>query len=189
MSKAALKALRKRYRTILTQGGKESPETPPRSKGQRGRVAKSDAHNLHERLVKHEKSVLRFLRDAHVSVTDDVGERAMRMSRPKSRSRAALARKPTARPMPASQAKCSRWPRSATILSSPSNSRSPAKLPEWSSNTMARRYQRREQLPRTIDSLAATGMPRSPVKLPVRHQGARESEPWSDCRSQGCLGT
>ena len=52
VSKAAFKALRKRYRTILTQGAKGLPEIPPRSKGQRGRVAKSDAHNLHERLVK-----------------------------------------------------------------------------------------------------------------------------------------
>ena len=144
VSKAAFKALRKRYRTILTQGAEELPEIPPRSKGQRGRVAKSDAHNLQERLVKHEESVLRFLRDSHVSFTNNVGERAMRMPRSKSRSRPAFARKPTARPMPASPATCSRWPRSATILSSPSKSRSPAKLPTWSSNTMARRYQRRE---------------------------------------------
>ena len=26
-----------------------------------------------------------------------------------------------------------------------------------------------------------------PVKVPVRHQGACESEPWSDCHSQGSL--
>ena len=139
VSKAAFKAVRKRYRTILTQGAKELPEIPPRSKGQRGRAAESDAHTLHERFVKHEESVLRFLRDAHLSITKDVGERAMRMPRSKSGSRAAFARKPTVRPMPASPATCSRWPRSATILSSPSKSRLPAKLPTWSSNTMARR--------------------------------------------------
>ncbi len=62
LSEAACKALRKRYRTILTQGAKELPAIPPRSKGQRGRIAKSAAHNLHERLAKHEASVLRFLR-------------------------------------------------------------------------------------------------------------------------------
>ena len=67
------------------------PVIPPCSKGQRGRVAKSDAHNLHERLVKHEESVLRFLRDAHVRSTDDAGERAMRMPGSKSRSQAAFA--------------------------------------------------------------------------------------------------
>lgn len=144
MSKAAFKAPRMLYRTSLTQGAKELPEIPPHSKGQRGRVAKSDAHNRHERILKHDESVLRFLRDAHVSFTNNVGERAMRMPRSKSTSRAAFARKPPARPIPASPATCSRWPHSATILSSPSKSSSPAKLPTWSSNTMARRYQRRE---------------------------------------------
>lgn len=161
VSKAAFKALHKRYRTILPQGAKEVPGIPPRSKGQRGRVANSDAHNQHEWLVKHEESVLRFLRDAHASFTNNVGERAMRMPRSKSRSRAAFARKPTARPMPASPATSSRWPRSAIILSPPSKSRSSAKLPTLSSNTMARLYQRREKLPRAINSLAATGRPRS----------------------------
>ena len=81
LSAAACKALRKRYRTILTQGAKELPAIPPRSKGQRGRIAKSDAHNLHERLVKHEESVLRFLHDEHVSFTNNSGERALRMAK------------------------------------------------------------------------------------------------------------
>ena len=40
------KALQKRYRTILTQGASELPPIPPRQNGQRGKVAKSDAHNL-----------------------------------------------------------------------------------------------------------------------------------------------
>ena len=39
------KALQKRYRTILTQGARELPPIPPRQNGQRGKVAKSDAHN------------------------------------------------------------------------------------------------------------------------------------------------
>ena len=81
LSAAAYKALRKRYRTILTQGAKELPAIPPRSKGQRGRIAKSDAHNLHERLVKHEASVLRFLHDPDVSFTNNSGERALRMAK------------------------------------------------------------------------------------------------------------
>ena len=54
------KALRKRYRTLLTQGARELPPIPPRLNGQRGRVAKSDAHNLWERLQKHEAAVLLF---------------------------------------------------------------------------------------------------------------------------------
>ena len=83
LSAAACKALRKRYRTILTQGRKELPAIPPRRKGQRGRVAKSDAHNLHERLTQHEESVLRFLHDAEVSFTNNAGERGLRMSKVK----------------------------------------------------------------------------------------------------------
>ncbi len=83
LSEAACKALRKRYRTILTQGAKELPAIPPRSKGQRGRIAKSAAHNLHERLAKHEASVLRFLRDPHVSFTNNAAERALRMAKVK----------------------------------------------------------------------------------------------------------
>ena len=68
---AACEALRKRYRSILAQGGKELPALPPRAKGQRGRIAESDAHNLHERLVQHEEAMLRFLSDPHVSFTNN----------------------------------------------------------------------------------------------------------------------
>ena len=83
LSAAACKALRKRYRTILTQGAKELPAIPPRTKGQRGRLAKSDAHNLHQRLAKHEASVLRFLHDPKVSFTNNAGERGLRMAKVK----------------------------------------------------------------------------------------------------------
>ena len=38
--------LQKRYRNILTRGEKELPPVPPKQNGQRGRIAKSDAHNL-----------------------------------------------------------------------------------------------------------------------------------------------
>jgi hypothetical protein len=42
--------LQKRYRNILTRGERELPPIPPRQNGKRGRVAKSDAHNLWERI-------------------------------------------------------------------------------------------------------------------------------------------
>ncbi len=45
----------------------------------RGRTAKSDAHNLHERLVKHEEAVLRFTGDPHISFTNNAGKRKVRM--------------------------------------------------------------------------------------------------------------
>ena len=80
---AQYKALRKRYRTILTQGGKELPEIPLRTKGQRGRIAKSDAHNLWERLKTYEREVLRFAEDPYVAFTNNRAERDLRMSKVK----------------------------------------------------------------------------------------------------------
>ena len=83
LTEAERLAIRKRYRTILTQGRKELPEIPPRPKGKRGRIAKSDAHNLHERLAKHEESVLRFMADPAVSFTNNTGEQKIRMAKVK----------------------------------------------------------------------------------------------------------
>ena len=77
------KALQKRYRTLLTQGAKELPPIPPRLNGQRGRVAKSDAHNLWERLQKHEAAVLLFANHPHVAFTNNRAERDLRMSKVK----------------------------------------------------------------------------------------------------------
>ena len=74
LSEAECRRYRKRYRTILTQGGKELPEIPRRRKGKRGRVAKSFGHNLHDRLLKNEDSVLRFMSDPDVSFTNNTGE-------------------------------------------------------------------------------------------------------------------
>jgi len=44
----------------LTHGKKELPVIPPQSSGKRGKPAKSDAHNLWERLKIHETAVLLF---------------------------------------------------------------------------------------------------------------------------------
>lgn len=75
--------LQKRYRNILTRGGKELPEIPKRQKGKRGRIAKSDAHNLWERLKKHETAVLLFARNQHVPFTNNRAERDLRMAKVK----------------------------------------------------------------------------------------------------------
>ncbi len=83
LAEADRRAVRKRYRTILTQGGRELPEIPPRPKGKRGRIAKPEAHDLHERLVKHGKSVLRFMENPDVSFTDNAGEQKIRMAKVK----------------------------------------------------------------------------------------------------------
>ena len=75
--------LQKRYRNILTRGGKELPPIPTRAKGQRGRIAKSDAHNLWERLKKHEQAVLLFAKESAVPFTNNRAERDLRMSKVK----------------------------------------------------------------------------------------------------------
>ena len=47
---------------ILTQGARELPPIPPRQNGQRGKVAKSDAHNLWERMWPRSSSSSRIRR-------------------------------------------------------------------------------------------------------------------------------
>ena len=75
--------LRKRYRNLLTRGGKELPPIPARTKGKRGRIAKSDAHSLWERLKKHEQAVLLFAKESTVPFTNNRAERDLRMSKVK----------------------------------------------------------------------------------------------------------
>ncbi len=81
LAEAECRAVRKRCRTLLTQGGKELPAIPPRPKGKRGRLAKPEAHNLHERLARHEASVLRFMSNPVVSFTNNTGEQKIRMAK------------------------------------------------------------------------------------------------------------
>ena len=75
--------LQKRYRNIITRGEKEMPDIPRKPKGKRGKIAKSDAHNLLERLKKHENAVLLFAIDAKVPFTNNRAERDLRMSKVK----------------------------------------------------------------------------------------------------------
>jgi transposase len=75
--------LQKNYRNILTRGEKELPPIPPRQDGKRGRIAKTDAHNLWERLKKYETAVLLFAKLPHVSFTNNRAERDLRMSKVK----------------------------------------------------------------------------------------------------------
>jgi transposase len=83
LSENDYKNLQKRYRTILTQGAKELPPIPPRQNGKRGRIAKSDAHNLWERLKVREQAVLLFAKLPHVAFTNNRAERDLRMSKVK----------------------------------------------------------------------------------------------------------
>lgn len=75
--------LQKRFRNIITRGEKELPAVPPKPSGKRGKIAKSDAHNLWERIKDKEQSVLLFAKDPHVSFTNNRAERDLRMAKVK----------------------------------------------------------------------------------------------------------
>ncbi|CAA6819015.1 MAG: Mobile element protein [uncultured Thiotrichaceae bacterium] len=75
--------LQKRYRNIMTRGKKQLPPIPPKPKGKRGKIAKSDAHNLWERLEKHEKAVLLFAKKSEVAFTNNRAEQDLRMAKVK----------------------------------------------------------------------------------------------------------
>lgn len=75
--------LQKRYRNLLTRGSKELPPVPQRQSGKRGRIAKSAAHNLFDRLREHEQAVLLFAKKAEVAFTNNRAERDLRMGKVK----------------------------------------------------------------------------------------------------------
>lgn len=83
LTKKQYARLQRRYRNISTRGEAELPPIPNKKTGRRGRIAKSDAHNLLERLIKHEDAVLLFARDGHVAFTNNRAERDLRMSKVK----------------------------------------------------------------------------------------------------------
>ena len=103
LDEAAFKAVRKRYRTILTQAKRELPVPPERIRGksgriakasgiswaflkERGRIAKSDAQNLHEALRSREAEVLRFAREPDVPFTNNRAKRDIRVANVKQKA-------------------------------------------------------------------------------------------------------
>jgi len=83
LSKMEYTNLQKRYRNIMTRGENELPIIPPKPSGKRGKMAKSDAHNLWERLQEYESSVLLFAKKSEVSFTNNRAEQDLRMSKVK----------------------------------------------------------------------------------------------------------
>jgi len=75
--------LQKRYRNIITRGESELPAIPQKPNGKRGKIAKSDAHNLWERLKEYESAVLLFAKNSDVSFTNNRAERDLRMAKVK----------------------------------------------------------------------------------------------------------
>ncbi|WP_372614769.1 IS66 family transposase [Halomonas sp.] len=72
---------RQRYRHCLTEGEAECPPPAKPPPGTRGRVKRSKARNLLERLQAYEDDVLRFLDDPAVPFTNNQGERDLRMTK------------------------------------------------------------------------------------------------------------
>ncbi len=73
---------RQRYRAILQNAEAESP--PPdeiKSEGKRGRVKRTKARNLLERLREYEDDVLRFMDNKNVPFTNNLAESDIRMTK------------------------------------------------------------------------------------------------------------
>lgn len=83
LTKSAYAKLQRQYRTCLTRGAKEMPVIPDKPAGKKGKMAKSDAHNLWERLKLHESAVLLFAREPYVAFTNNRAERDLRMAKVK----------------------------------------------------------------------------------------------------------
>lgn len=76
------KRWRRRYRRLLKQADTECP--PPdesQRQGKRGRLKRSKARNLLERLREFEHDVLRFMEDERVPFTNNQGENDLRMTK------------------------------------------------------------------------------------------------------------
>lgn len=76
------KQYRRKYRVLL---GKAELECPPpdesKGSGKRGRMKRSKARNLLERLIKYEDEVLRFMEIKIVPFTNNLGENDIRMTK------------------------------------------------------------------------------------------------------------
>lgn len=79
LSKKEAKRFLKRYRNILTRGGKECPS--PNNTNTKGRVKKSTSRNLLERLRDFEEDTLRFMTEKDVPFTNNLGESDIRMTK------------------------------------------------------------------------------------------------------------
>lgn len=75
--------LLKLYQKILLDGSRELPQIPEKTNGKRGKVAKSGAHNLWERLDKYQNAVLLFASNQYVAFTNNRAERDLRMTKVK----------------------------------------------------------------------------------------------------------
>jgi len=71
---------RERYRKLLADAEHECPPPVP-TPNKHGRVKRSKARSLLERLVNYETDVLRFMTEEHVPFTKSQGENDLRMTK------------------------------------------------------------------------------------------------------------
>ena len=69
------------YRKLLAKAQTECPPPDKPEKVKRGRVKRSKARNLLERLIEYEEDVLRFMTDACVPFTNNAAENSIRMTK------------------------------------------------------------------------------------------------------------
>jgi len=72
---------RKYYHRLVRQGEQTCPGPPEKTPGRRGRVKRSKARNLLERLIHYEHDILRFMTDKAVPFTNNQSERDIRMTK------------------------------------------------------------------------------------------------------------
>ena len=116
-------AVQKRYRTILRV--RESFHRSHREATANARVAKSDAHNLWERLKSTRPRAL-FAKHPDVAFTNNRAERDLRMSKVKQKVSGCFRTRRSPRPIAESQAICNPWRTRAITRWSPFKSPSPA---------------------------------------------------------------
>jgi len=78
LSKATIRKYERQYDEIVLQGLESNPFVPPKKK-KKGRVAKTKARNLLERLQKYKKDILRFFNNFKVPFDNNFSERDIRM--------------------------------------------------------------------------------------------------------------
>ena len=81
LPKKKMETFLKKYRALITRANRECPEPKRIGPIKRGRLKKSKARNLLERLRDYETEVLRFMTDAKVPFTNNLSERDIRMTK------------------------------------------------------------------------------------------------------------
>ncbi len=82
LDSVAAEAWRKRYRNLLKKADSECPAPDEKQRnGRRGKLARTKARNLLERLRNFESDVLRFMEESDVPFTNNLAERDLRMTK------------------------------------------------------------------------------------------------------------